>query len=51
MSESFGEARMKRLVALERARDPEDFFRMNRNVKPWCSNERADRRGSTGRRR
>lgn len=32
--EAFGEAKMARLAALKRAWDPENFFRMNKNIKP-----------------
>ncbi|WP_437316481.1 FAD-binding oxidoreductase [Sorangium sp. So ce385] len=34
VSETFGDAKMKRLAALKRAYDPENFFRMNKNIKP-----------------
>ncbi|HSN98665.1 MAG TPA: FAD-binding oxidoreductase, partial [Candidatus Nanopelagicales bacterium] len=32
--EAFGEAKMARLTALKRAWDPENFFRMNKNIRP-----------------
>ena len=32
--EAYGQAKMERLVALKRAWDPENFFRMNKNIKP-----------------